>query len=320
MNTMKKRVLNVGGNNKAIPLPPYYHNYEHHLLDIDPLGQPDIVADARSLFHIPEASYDAIYCSHNLEHYLRHHASRVLTGFWHLIKPNGFVEIRVPDLIDVMERVVKGALELDGVLYRLAGGQPILVHDVLYGFGVQMEASGEEFYAHRCGFSEPSLRRFMFEHGFPWLVSSRGNLEVRVFAFKTRPTKHLLAALGIDDDMVSGGKEMVDMASLSSRACLVWQSGEHDCAAAMAEIVKHFDCANVEIELLLGEYALQKENFPNAIERFNNALLLDQTSLQAHIGLLRALKASGAPELVSLQLQKLMVTNPEIGTLVSELI
>lgn len=314
-----KKVLNVGGNNRTIPLPVCYRTYEHHLLDIDPIGQPDIVADARNLFHLPKASYDAIYCSHNLEHYLRHHASRVLTGFWHLVKPNGFVEIRVPDLLEVMVRVVENSLDLDDVLYRLADGRSILVHDVLYGLGAQMEASGEEFYAHRSGFSEQSLRRFLFQHGFSWLVSNRGNLEVRIFAFKTRPTKKLLAELGIDSVQLSGGKKMIDMAYLSARACLTWDSGEHGCAAAMAEIVACFGSKDQDIFLLLGESALQKENFPSAVDYFTKVLALDQESLQAHIGLLRALEISGSSELASIHLDKLMATNPALGELVVSL-
>jgi hypothetical protein len=44
-----KNVLNVGGNSKAIPLPPHYAEFEHLLLDIDPKGSPDIVCDARML-------------------------------------------------------------------------------------------------------------------------------------------------------------------------------------------------------------------------------------------------------------------------------
>lgn len=63
-----KKVLNVGGNTKAIPLPPEYAGWEHVLLDIDPKGNPDVVCDARELTTLPSATYDAIYCSHNLEH------------------------------------------------------------------------------------------------------------------------------------------------------------------------------------------------------------------------------------------------------------
>lgn len=320
MNTKKKRVLNVGGNNKTIPLPLYYRDFDHHLLDIDPAGQPDIVADARNLFSIPRASYDAVYCSHNLEHYLLHQASRVLTGFWHIIKPNGFVEIRVPDLLEVMERVVRNSLDLDGILYRLVDGQPILVHDVLYGFGAQMEASGEEFYAHRSGFSESSLQRFMFDHGFPWLVSSRGNLEIRVLAFKTKPSKSLLAELGVSSEVLLGGKKMVDMSSLSARAIRAWDFGEYACAAAMAEIVARFDSKNIDIELLLGEYALQNGNYPLAIDNFNKVLLMDNESLQAHTGILRAHNASEVTGSASEYLDKLTSTYPDIGELLKSLL
>ena len=315
MNKIARKVLNVGGNNKAIPLPPYYRDFEHHLLDIDPTGQPDIVADARSLFYLPRVSYDAIYCSHNLEHYPRHQASRVLTGFWHIIKPAGFVEIRVPDLLEVMERVVKSTLDLDDALYHLVDGQPILVHDVLYGYGVKMEATGEEFYAHRSGFSEPSLRRFMFAHGFPWLVSKHGKLEVRMLAFKTKPSKALLAELGVENGMLCGGRKMVDISSLAVKAARAWDFGEYDCAAAMAEIVAHFDSKNTDTALLLGEYAMKNEDFPSAIEVFNKVLFQDCESLLAHIGLLRALKASGAPGLASAHLEKLKVSHPDIGEL-----
>jgi hypothetical protein len=44
-----KKVLNVGGNNKLIALPPQYADFEHLLLDIDPKGEPDILCDARLL-------------------------------------------------------------------------------------------------------------------------------------------------------------------------------------------------------------------------------------------------------------------------------
>ncbi len=67
-----KTVLNVGGNSKAIALPPQYAGFEHLLLDIDPSGSPDIVCDARELATLDAGQSDAVYCSHNLEHYYRH--------------------------------------------------------------------------------------------------------------------------------------------------------------------------------------------------------------------------------------------------------
>ncbi len=65
-------VLNVGGNNKNILLPQIYAGWEHILLDIDPAGKPDLALDARLLGTIAPAQFDAIFCSHNLEHYYRH--------------------------------------------------------------------------------------------------------------------------------------------------------------------------------------------------------------------------------------------------------
>ena len=77
---MTNKVLNVGGNSKAIPLPPQYAGFEHILLDIDPSGNPDVVCDARQLDTLTADQYDAIYCSHNLEHY---HKSRNTPAFRH---------------------------------------------------------------------------------------------------------------------------------------------------------------------------------------------------------------------------------------------
>ena len=92
-----KKVLNVGGGSKQIQLPFAYDGFEHVLLDIDPRGSPDIVCDARNLTTLDAGQFDAVYCSHNLEHYYRHDVQKVLTGFLHVLKDNGFVHIQVPD-------------------------------------------------------------------------------------------------------------------------------------------------------------------------------------------------------------------------------
>jgi ubiquinone/menaquinone biosynthesis C-methylase UbiE len=98
-----KRVLNVGGNNKQIPLPPHFQGYEHILLDIDPKGSPYIVCDARKLTSLDVDQFDAVYCSHNLEHYYRYDVPRLLAGFLHVLKEGGFAQIIVPDIQEVMK-------------------------------------------------------------------------------------------------------------------------------------------------------------------------------------------------------------------------
>ena len=111
-----KRVLNVGGNSKAISLPPQYADYEHVLLDIDPQGTPDIVCDARELTTLPAGQFEAVYCSHNLEHYYRHDVSKVLAGFMHVLAADGFAHIRVPDIREVMRLCIEKNLDIEDVL------------------------------------------------------------------------------------------------------------------------------------------------------------------------------------------------------------
>jgi hypothetical protein len=187
---MARRVLNVGGNNKSIPLPPQYTGWEHVLLDIDPRGHPDVVCDARELISLPGASYDSIYCSHNLEHYHRHDVAKVVAGFCHLLKPDGFAFVRVPDMHELMQTVVQKNLDIDDVLYQAPVG-PILVRDVIYGYGREIEESGNDFYAHKTGFTQKSLRAALVAGGFALVFAGTGNLEVTALALKAAPSEYV---------------------------------------------------------------------------------------------------------------------------------
>lgn len=191
-----KKVLNVGGNNKSIALPAQYQGWQHVLLDIDPKGQPDVVCDARLLTTLAPNDYDSVYCSHNLEHYHHHEVSKVLAGFMHVLKPEGFAFIRVPDMAAVMQTVVEKQLDIDDVLYQSNAG-PILVRDVIYGFGKQIERSGCDFYAHKTGFTEKSLFKTLYAAKFPNVYIGKGNLELKAFAFKAAPTEQLLKDLSL---------------------------------------------------------------------------------------------------------------------------
>ncbi len=185
---LSKKVLNVGGNNKAIAIPAFYAGWTHHLLDIDPAGKPDIVCDARKLEQLPAQDYDSIYCSHNLEHYYSHDVRKVLQGFYHLLKDDGFLNIRVPDMMTVMQRVVAENLDIEDVLYQSPAG-PIKVKDVFYGLGTQIERSGCDFFAHKTGFSVKSLLSVLADCGFPYAFYAQHSLEINAFALKSPPTE-----------------------------------------------------------------------------------------------------------------------------------
>ena len=198
-----RKVLNVGGNSKTIPLPQQYAGWEHVLLDIDPKGKPDVVCDARELSSLPGAEYDSVYCAHNLEHYYHHEVAKVLAGFSHVLKADGFVFIRVPDMADLMRTVAKNNLDMDDVLYEAKAG-PITVRDFIYGYGKEIEESGNDFFAHKTGFTRKSLILTLRAAGFPIVFTATRNLEsgldsmeVVAFAFKNSPNKYAIKLLGL---------------------------------------------------------------------------------------------------------------------------
>lgn len=193
-----KRVLNVGGNSKAIPLPPQYAGFEHLLLDIDAQGSPDIVCDARKLTTLEARQFDAVYCSHNLEHYYRHDVPKVLAGFLHVLKDDGFAHILVPDINQVMRITIERGLDIDDTLYPSAVG-PIMVSDVLYGYSVEIEQSGRDFFAHKTGFTKTSLVKVLHQTGFVKIYSAVGNLEINALAFKALPDSVTRALFSLPD-------------------------------------------------------------------------------------------------------------------------
>jgi SAM-dependent methyltransferase len=193
-----KKVLNVGGNNKQILLPQIYSEYEHLLLDIDPRGEPDILCDARNLASFNETQFDAVYCSHNLEHYYRHDVTKVLQGFHNILKPNGFVQIKVPDIDAVMRSVIEKNLDIEDILYVSPAG-PIMVLDVLYGFSIEIERSGNDFFAHKTGFTEKSLINALAVAGFTYVYTTCDNLEISAIALKQEPNAYLTELLELDD-------------------------------------------------------------------------------------------------------------------------
>jgi predicted SAM-dependent methyltransferase len=185
-----RRVLNVGGHSKTISIPRHFEGWDHVLLDIDPSAGPDIVCDARKLRQLEPEQFDAVYCSHNLEHYHKHDGAQVLRGFVHVLKSDGFAQLRVPDLRSVMRKFVADEMDLEDVLYVSPAG-PITVRDVIYGWGKKIEQSGEDFFAHKTGFTATTLRAELENAGFSRIVTIEDGkrFEIAALAFKCEPTQ-----------------------------------------------------------------------------------------------------------------------------------
>lgn len=193
-----KKVLNVGGNSREIGIPEFYNSWECQLLDIDPDLQPDICCDARELLSHQSDVYDSVYCSHNLEHYYRHEAKRVLAGFRKILKPDGFTFIRVPDIYAVIQEIVSKNIDVEDTLYESAVG-PITPIDIIYGFQKEIQESGNDYFAHKNGFTQKSLKKLLEESGFEAVYVCKGPLEVWAYAFNTQPSEEYKSLLGLPD-------------------------------------------------------------------------------------------------------------------------
>lgn len=191
---MTQRVLNVGSGD-SLYLPPIYRGWEQVRLDIDPAVKPDVVCDAKEMRRLKGNEYDSVFCSHTLEHFYRHEVPGVLAGLAHVLKPDGFVYVTVPDLQAVMEAVVKGGRDIDETWYQSNGG-PISFHDVLYGWSKQM-AHGNLYYAHHTGFSAKGLAKAMRAVGMVKVLTACDGSSIHAYGFKSKPSKAMLKRLGI---------------------------------------------------------------------------------------------------------------------------
>lgn len=193
----RRHFLNVGGASKEFPVPAHYSGWGHVLLDVDPRSRADLLLDARRLGELEPALFDAVYCSHNLEHYHAHEVGPVLAGFAHVLKPGGFVEIRVPDLEAVAREMAAGR-DMEDALYTSPAG-PISVMDVLYGYGREIR-SGGVYYAHKTGFTLRSLIATLMRAGFSHVYAGPTGqpFDLRAIALRGAPDDYTRALLDID--------------------------------------------------------------------------------------------------------------------------
>lgn len=194
---MRKKLLNVGGGSKQTPIPEQYSEYRHDLLDIDMNDDVDIACDARLMKeHLLPSTYDVVYCAHNLEHYYDHEVSLVLEGMRYALRDGGAVHIIVPNIGQLIHHMVEGQIDLEDRLYECAEG-PITPLDVLYGYGKEIEESGEPFYAHKTGFTAKRLHRVLAQTGFEDIkvTPKFETLELEAFG-KSPGRKSFLSSVG----------------------------------------------------------------------------------------------------------------------------
>jgi hypothetical protein len=179
------KVLNVGGG-PTRQLPPQYDGWKQCLLDIDPATNPDLCLDARELCTLDANQFDAVYCSHNLEHYYKHEVPVVLKGFHHVLKEGGFVDVSVPNIRGLCSAMIASNLDINDVWYRTGQGVPITFHDVMFGWGLQVEF-GNPWYAHKTAFTPLSLSEAFSRAGFAEVIVSDQGSNLFAKATKSCP-------------------------------------------------------------------------------------------------------------------------------------
>jgi SAM-dependent methyltransferase len=177
--------LNVGCGpiNAHDHVPAYLRSAEwcEVRLDLDPATEPDIVASITDLSCILSDSVDGIWSSHNLEHLYPHQVNMALKEFQRVLKPSGFIYLKVPDIQLVAEIIVSKGLE--SVAYESPAG-PITPLDMIYGHTASL-AAGNEYMAHKTGFSPTLLRDLLARAGFGFGVLKRKEIfELSALVFK----------------------------------------------------------------------------------------------------------------------------------------
>lgn len=187
MSSVRKRLLNAGaGQTPAMRIAALFESgdWDEVRLDVEPAVRPDVVGsitDLAKLFPQP-ASFDAIWCSHVMEHLFAHEVYPTLLQFRQVLKPDGFALIMCPDLEMVAEHLVKHGLA--GIAYHSPAG-PIRTLDMLYGHSGAIEA-GRHHMAHRTGFTAERLGNLLLEAGFPTIKVRSENFEVCALALMSQ--------------------------------------------------------------------------------------------------------------------------------------
>ncbi len=162
-------------------------------LDIDESVKPDIIASSTDLSIVASESFNALYSSHNIEHVYAHEVSIMLSEFLRVLKSDGYFIVNCPNLIPVAQLIVED--KLTEAAYVSPAG-PIAPMDILFGHGASIEG-GNEFMAHKCGFTPKSLQAALLGAGFKSvaMVARDANFDIWAVATKEDRSKEELAEI-----------------------------------------------------------------------------------------------------------------------------
>jgi hypothetical protein len=183
-----KTLLHVGcGHSNISNLKGFEDGWTEIRFDINKGVNPDIVGNITDMSLVKDSSVDAIYSAYNIDHIYPHEVPLALKEFFRVLRDEGIVILRCPDIQSVCEAVANDKL-LESLFDSPIG--PISPIDILFGNRKQI-SKGNEFMAKKCGFTYSVLNQTFGEAGFParygGMIKSRW--ELFIVAFKQKKSE-----------------------------------------------------------------------------------------------------------------------------------
>jgi SAM-dependent methyltransferase len=172
-------LVNAGcGPADGAKLPAYFDGWRQVRVDGDACVSPDVIADLTDLSPIPDASADAVWAAHCVEHLYGHQVPLALAEFRRVLRDDGFACVIVPDLQALGSYLSEDRLHEP--VYCSAAG-PVSAHDILFGFGAAI-AAGRTSMAHRSGFTPGMLQQCFSELPFAEVLLWRRGAQMELVA------------------------------------------------------------------------------------------------------------------------------------------
>jgi len=162
--------LDIGSGERPRKDGHWYH------LDIDPkFDDIEFLHDCSKTLPFGDNTIDEIYCSNNLEHIFHKDVLAVLKDWYNKLKPNGKIEIRVPDFKFACQRYMDKSWGL-----KFDNSDLNLMHLIMGG-----DNKGE-MHLHKCLFDYETLSKLLYSIGFQNIqnISEQGSWEMRLSAEK----------------------------------------------------------------------------------------------------------------------------------------
>lgn len=189
-----RRVLDAGaGAQQASRLHAIFAGWEAIRLDINPNVNPDIIGTVTDLKgKVADATFDAVWSSHNIEHLYVDEVPTSLSEFRRILKPDGFAFITCPDL-EQIGKLIEGG-DVERTVYTSPAG-PISVIDMLFGHSASI-ARGNRYMAHHTGFTVTRLGNCLQQAGFAeaWVAPGR-SIDLWAVALMPKTDKRELSRL-----------------------------------------------------------------------------------------------------------------------------